>query len=93
MGRSASGFSDKIVIDVPSSGPHTYENRRQIGRSLTVNYHDFFRDELARRGVAYFSYSTRYTAPARAQNGRAVGPGQAVRICRVVGTQFYVVPC
>jgi pimeloyl-ACP methyl ester carboxylesterase len=59
----ASGFRDKIVIDVPSSGPHTYENRRQIGRSLTINYHDFFRDELARRGVAYFSCSTRYTAP------------------------------
>ena len=59
----ASGFSNKIVIDVPSSGPHTYENMRKIGRSTIIKYHDYFQDELARRGVAYFSYTTRYTTP------------------------------
>lgn len=59
----ASGFTNKIVIDVPSSGPHTYENMRRIGRSTVFKYHDYYRDELARRGIAYFSYSTRYTTP------------------------------
>lgn len=59
----ASGFINKIVIDVPSSGPHTYENRRALGRSTVFSYHDYFRDEFARRGIAYFSYSTRYTQP------------------------------
>ena len=59
----SSGFTNKIVIDVPSSGPHTYENMRKIGRSTVFRYHDYFRDEFARRGIAYFSYSTRYTLP------------------------------
>lgn len=59
----ASGFINKIVIDVPSSGPHTYENRRALGRSTVFSYHNYFRDEFARRGIAYFSYSTRYTQP------------------------------
>ena len=59
----ASGYINKIVIDVPSSGPHTYENRRQLGRSTVFKYHDYFMDEFARRGIAYFSYSTRYTQP------------------------------
>lgn len=56
-----SGFTNKIVIDVPSTGPHTYLDRRQVGRSLLFNYHDLFAEEFNRRGIAYFSYSTRYT--------------------------------
>jgi pimeloyl-ACP methyl ester carboxylesterase len=56
-------FKHRIVIDVPSSGPHTYEDTRQVGRSTVFKYHDYFADEFARRGVAYFSYSTRYTVP------------------------------
>ncbi len=54
-------FSGKIVIDVPGTGPHTYLNRRKIGRSLLFNYHDYFAEEFNRRGIAYFSYNTRYT--------------------------------
>jgi pimeloyl-ACP methyl ester carboxylesterase len=57
----AEGFKNVLVIDVPGSGPNTYENRRRIGRTTEVRYHDLFAAELARRGVAYFSYSTRYT--------------------------------
>lgn len=56
-------FTGKIVIDVPGTGPHTYLNRRQVGRSLVFNYHDYFAEEFNRRGIAYFSYSTRYTEP------------------------------
>jgi len=56
-------YTGTLVIDVPGSGPHTYLNRRQIGRSLVFNYHDLFADEFNRRGLAYFSYSTRYTKP------------------------------
>lgn len=59
----STGFTSKIVIDVPGTGPHTYTNRRKIGRSLVFNYHDYFADECAKRGIAYFSYSTRYTVP------------------------------
>jgi len=33
---------------------------------------------------------TRYTAPARAENGVAIAAGQSVKITRVIGSQFYV---
>ena len=55
------GFKNILVVDVPGSGPNTYENRRRIGRTTEVRYHDLFAAEFARRGVAYFSYNTRYT--------------------------------
>jgi len=59
----STSFKNTIVIDVPSSGPHTYENMRKIGRSTVFKYHDYFQNEFAKRGIAYFSYSTRYTLP------------------------------
>lgn len=40
--------------------------------------------------IAYVQGGTRYTAPARTENGVAVGAGKTVRISRVVGTQYYV---
>lgn len=40
--------------------------------------------------IAYIQGGTRYTAPARAVNGRAIGAAKGVRIARIVGTQFYV---
>jgi membrane protein implicated in regulation of membrane protease activity len=40
--------------------------------------------------IAYVQGGTRYTAPARAEEGKPVANGQTVRISRVVGTQFYV---
>jgi len=40
--------------------------------------------------IAYVQAGTRYTAPARAEQGVAVAAGQTVRISRIVGTQFYV---
>jgi membrane protein implicated in regulation of membrane protease activity len=42
--------------------------------------------------IAYVVGGTRYTAPARTENGSAVGNGKLVKITRVVGTQFYVTP-
>ena len=42
--------------------------------------------------IAYVQAGSRYTAPARTESGAAVAAGQTVRINRVVGTQFYVVP-
>lgn len=54
-------FTNKIVIDVPGSGPFTFETRRKLGRGNEFCFHHYFSDEFARRGVAYFSYSTRYT--------------------------------
>lgn len=53
----------KIVIDVPGSGPCTYENRRKVGSSTVFSFHDYFMNEFAGRGIAYFSYNTRYTVP------------------------------
>ncbi len=38
------------MIDVPGSGPNTYENRRRIGGTTEVRYHDLFAGEFARRG-------------------------------------------
>ena len=40
--------------------------------------------------IAYVVGGTRYTAPARGENGTAVANGKTVKIVRVVGTQFYV---
>lgn len=40
--------------------------------------------------IAYVVGETRYTAPARAESGLAVANGQAVKISRIVGSQFYV---
>jgi membrane protein implicated in regulation of membrane protease activity len=40
--------------------------------------------------IAYVVGGTRYTAPARAEDGFFIGNGQTVTIVRVVGTQFYV---
>lgn len=40
--------------------------------------------------IAYVVGDTRYTAPARAENGASVANGQTIKIIRIVGTQFYV---
>ncbi|HEV2209384.1 MAG TPA: NfeD family protein [Verrucomicrobiae bacterium] len=40
--------------------------------------------------IAYVQGGTRYTAPARAEQGIEIGAGSTVRIRRIVGTQFYV---
>lgn len=40
--------------------------------------------------IAYVQGGSRYTAPARAENGVPVGNGATVKITRIVGTQFYV---
>jgi membrane protein implicated in regulation of membrane protease activity len=40
--------------------------------------------------IAYVQGGTRYTAPARSTDGRPIGAAKAVRIARIVGTQFYV---
>lgn len=40
--------------------------------------------------IAYVVGGTRYTAPARVENGTAIPNGKLVKITRVVGTQFYV---
>lgn len=40
--------------------------------------------------IAYVQGGTRYSAPARADDGAAIANGSTVKISRVVGTQFYV---
>ncbi len=40
--------------------------------------------------IAYVQGGSRYTAPARTENGRPIGAGKGVKISRIVGTQFYV---
>jgi membrane-bound ClpP family serine protease len=40
--------------------------------------------------IAYVQAGTRYTAPAREQNGGAVGNGQTVKITRIAESQFFV---
>lgn len=41
--------------------------------------------------IVYIQAGSRYTAPAREENGLAVANGQPVKITRIVGGQFYVV--
>ena len=40
--------------------------------------------------IAYVQGGTRYTAPAREEDGKPVGNGRTVKICRISGSQFYV---
>lgn len=40
--------------------------------------------------IAYVNAGSRYTAPARSLSGAEIGNGKAVRISRIVGSQFYV---
>jgi membrane-bound ClpP family serine protease len=40
--------------------------------------------------IAYVQSGTRYTAPARTEDGGPVAAGKPVRITRIVGTQYYV---
>jgi membrane-bound ClpP family serine protease len=40
--------------------------------------------------IAYIQSGSRYTAPARTEDGRPVPAGKPVKITRIVGTQYYV---
>ena len=40
--------------------------------------------------IAYVQSGSRYSAPARTENGAPFGNGASVKITRIVGTQFYV---
>lgn len=40
--------------------------------------------------ISYIQGGSRYTAPARSEAGEPVAAGKAVRITRIVGTQYYV---
>jgi membrane protein implicated in regulation of membrane protease activity len=42
--------------------------------------------------IAYVQGGSRYTAPARTETGSAVKTGETVKINRITGSQFYVVP-
>ncbi len=42
--------------------------------------------------IAYVQGGTRYTAPARTEDGAAVANGASARITRIAGGQFYVTP-
>lgn len=42
--------------------------------------------------IAYVQAGSRYSAPAREEQGQAVPGGHTVRVTRIVGSQFYVVP-
>jgi membrane protein implicated in regulation of membrane protease activity len=42
--------------------------------------------------IAYVQGGSRYSAPARTENGVAIPAGRPVKITRIVGTQFYVEP-
>ncbi len=42
--------------------------------------------------ISYVQGGSRYTAAARSEKGVAIGAGQAVKITRIVGTQFFVEP-
>jgi membrane protein implicated in regulation of membrane protease activity len=42
--------------------------------------------------IAYVQSGTRYTAPAREEAGLPISNGRAVKVIRVIGSQFYVIP-
>lgn len=42
--------------------------------------------------IVYVQGGTRYTAPARSEDGKPIATGAAVTVTRLVGTQFFVKP-
>ena len=54
--------SRAVVLFVQSSGPHTYDDERELNGSH-FNCFDLFADELTRRGAAFCRYSTRGVYP------------------------------
>lgn len=42
--------------------------------------------------IVYVQGGTRYTAPARTEDGKAIATGAAVIVTRIVGSQFFVKP-
>jgi len=42
--------------------------------------------------IVYVQGGTRYTAPARAEDGKAIATGAPVTVTRIVGSQFFVKP-
>ncbi len=42
--------------------------------------------------IVYVQGGTRYTAPARADDGKPIPTGAAVIVTRIVGSQFFVKP-
>lgn len=42
--------------------------------------------------IAYVQAGSRYTAPARSEDGEPIAAGAVVEITRIVGTQFFVTP-
>jgi membrane protein implicated in regulation of membrane protease activity len=40
--------------------------------------------------ISYVYAGSRYSAPARSENGQAIGAGRTVKITRIVGTQYFV---
>ena len=49
---------DKLVIFVNSSGPHTFDTRRNFGAGV-VNHNDFYALRFQEQGIAFFAYNTR----------------------------------
>jgi len=47
-----------LVIKVNSSGPHTFDTRRNFGAGV-VNHNDFYALRFQEQGIAFFSYNTR----------------------------------
>jgi hypothetical protein len=54
-------FSNKLIIDVPGTGPNTYENFRRLPNGRSFRYNGMIADAFRSRGMAYFSFNTRYT--------------------------------
>lgn len=42
--------------------------------------------------ITYVQAGSRYTAPARAEDGKAVARGTTVKITRIIGTEYFVTP-
>lgn len=49
---------ETLVIKVNSSGPHTFDTRRDFGAGV-VNHNDFYASRFQEQGIAFFSYNTR----------------------------------
>lgn len=74
---------------------HTIEGSSESRVATLVGLRAAIVTPIPPHGVGEISYTqagSRYSAPARDEQGRAIASGQLVKITRIVGSQFFVEP-
>ena len=78
------------LLALPKSHAGILAQFRTIFGDIDVELFEKDKPVTVSNFIAYVQSGTRYTAPAREETGQPVANGLAVKVTRVVGSQFYV---